>query len=88
MSRADGAATDLERASLGGIEENHAMEQFFYDDETTKRLLRVAKGYAKPVFMCNPSLARACVMLCVRVLCCVCVSFVGAGVRNNPKPQI
>ena len=35
------------------------MEQFFYDDETTTRLLRVAKGYAKPVFMCNPSLARA-----------------------------
>ena len=58
-TREEGAATHLERAALGDVEENHALEQFFYDDETTARLLRVAKGYAKPVFMCNPSLARA-----------------------------
>lgn len=41
------------------VEENHALEQFFYDDETLRRLMTVAKRYERPLFMCNPSLASA-----------------------------
>ena len=54
-----GSATELDPASLVGVEENHNLEQFFYDDETTKRLLTIARRYERPVFMCNPSLAAA-----------------------------
>jgi 16S rRNA G966 N2-methylase RsmD len=57
--RGRGGATELTAATLGGVEENHALEQFFYDDETTKRLMTIAKRYERPVFMCNPSLASA-----------------------------
>jgi len=54
-----GRATDLEPATLMDVEENHALEQFFYDDETLRRLMTVAKRYERPLFMCNPSLASA-----------------------------
>lgn len=54
-----GRATDLEPATLMNVEENHALEQFFYDDETLRRLMTVAKRYERPLFMCNPSLASA-----------------------------
>lgn len=54
-----GRATDLEPATLMDVEENHALEQFFYDDETLRRLMTVAKRYDRPLFMCNPSLASA-----------------------------
>lgn len=54
-----GSATELDPASLVGVEENHNLEQFFYDDATTKRLLTIARRYERPVFMCNPSLAAA-----------------------------
>ena len=42
-----------------GIEEDHAHEQFFYDDATTERLVRFAKQYERPLFLCTPSLAAA-----------------------------
>lgn len=54
-----GSATELDPASLVGVEENHNLEQFFYDDATTKRLLTIARRYERPVFLCNPSLAAA-----------------------------
>jgi 16S rRNA G966 N2-methylase RsmD len=54
-----GSATELDPASLEGVAENHNLEQFFYDDATTKRLLTIARQYERPVFMCNPSLAAA-----------------------------
>lgn len=52
-------ATTIEPAELMGVREDHALEQFFYDDETLARLMRLAKTHERPAFVCNPSLASA-----------------------------
>ncbi|CEF96536.1 DNA methylase, N-6 adenine-specific, eukaryotic [Ostreococcus tauri] len=52
-------ATTIAPAECSGIAEDHALEQFFYSDETLRRLLRVAKRYERPLFVCNPTLAVA-----------------------------
>ena len=59
VKRGDGRATELEPASLMDVEENHALEQFYYDDATLRRLMTIARTFERPLFMCNPSLASA-----------------------------
>ena len=59
VKRGDGRATELEPASLMDVEENHALEQFYYDDSTLSRLMTIARTFERPLFMCNPSLASA-----------------------------
>ena len=55
--RPDGVATDLRPSSVAGVVEDHAHEQFFYDDATQDRIMRLVKNHARPLFLCNPSLA-------------------------------
>ena len=55
-----GAATALTPASVAGVEEDHRFEQFFYCDKTVKRITdSFVALYARPLFLCNPSLAVA-----------------------------
>tara|TARA_B110000977_G_scaffold168850_1_gene218352 strand:+ start:11302 stop:12150 length:849 start_codon:yes stop_codon:yes gene_type:complete len=54
-----GSATELKPASVAGITEDHRFEQFYYNAETTKRIMGFVTMYNKPVFLCNPSLAVA-----------------------------
>ena len=55
-----GAATILTPASVAGVEEDHRFEQFFYCDKTVKRITdSFVSLYARPLFLCNPSLAVA-----------------------------
>ena len=55
-----GAATILTPASVAGVEEDHRFEQFFYCDKTVKRITdSFVALYARPLFLCNPSLAVA-----------------------------
>lgn len=54
---AAGEATALRRASLAGVTEDHAYEQFFWDQPTRRALLSLASQYHRPLMLCCPSLA-------------------------------
>lgn len=41
------------------VSENHAYEQFFFSDDTTRRLADLASQYARPLLLCTPSIAEA-----------------------------
>lgn len=41
------------------VSENHAYEQFFFSDETTRRLADLAAQFTKPLLLCAPSIAEA-----------------------------
>ena len=55
--RPEGVATDLKPSSVAGGTEDHAFEQFFYDDATQDRIMRLVQNHERPLFLCNPSLA-------------------------------
>ena len=55
--RPEGVATDLKPSSVAGVTEDHAFEQFFYDDATQDRIMRLVQNHERPLFLCNPSLA-------------------------------
>ncbi len=44
-------------AILEGVKEDHNYEQFFYSDESTRRIYQLVTTYNYPVLLCNPSLA-------------------------------
>jgi hypothetical protein len=50
-------ATNLERASFAGVEEDHAYEQYFFDAETRTALLALIGQFERPLLLCTPSLA-------------------------------
>ena len=52
-------ATALTPAVLAGIDEDHAYEQYFFDDATRKRLLALVSQFSRPLLLCTPSLAVA-----------------------------
>lgn len=54
-----GRATNIPAADLAGVSEDHRFEQFFYDESSTRRLLKVATSFERPLLVCNPSLAVA-----------------------------
>ena len=41
------------------VSENHAYEQFFFSDETTRRLTDLAAQFSRPLLLCTPSIAEA-----------------------------
>lgn len=53
----NGLATNIKPAYLAGIEEDHAYEQFFYHENSQRRLFKIVQQFEKPLLMCNPSLA-------------------------------
>ena len=52
-----GLATQLEPASLAGVVEDHAYEQFFFDESTRDSLLSLLGRFERPLLLCVPSLA-------------------------------
>jgi hypothetical protein len=52
-------ATSLQLAVLEGVEEDHAYEQYFFDEPTRISLLRLMSTFARPLLLCTPSLAMA-----------------------------
>ena len=54
-----GPATSLRPAELAGVVEDHAYEQFFFDEPTRTSLLALLRQYERPLLMCTPSLAVA-----------------------------
>jgi hypothetical protein len=56
-SHGGGSATDRPVASFAGVPEDHAHEQFFYDDASNSRLFKIVDSFELPVLLCNPSLA-------------------------------
>mmetsp|Transcript_29796 Transcript_29796/g.65142 ORF Transcript_29796/g.65142 Transcript_29796/m.65142 type:complete len:298 (-) Transcript_29796:152-1045(-) len=50
-------ATVLQPATLDGVTEDHAYEQFFFDQPTRLQLLRIMRSYTNPLLLCVPSLA-------------------------------
>ena len=49
----------LEPATLAGVVEDHAYEQFFFDASTRASLLTLLAEYDRPLLVCTPSLAVA-----------------------------
>ena len=39
------------------LTEDHRHEQFFFDEQTTRRLTRLAQGFVHPLLLCLPSVA-------------------------------
>lgn len=52
-------ATALTPATIAGVDENHAYEQFFFDEQTRERLVKLMSCYQRPLLLCAPSLAVA-----------------------------
>lgn len=52
-------ATSLSIATIAGVDENHAYEQYFFDEPTRARLLKLMSCYERPLLLCAPSLAVA-----------------------------
>lgn len=52
-------ATQLQPATLAGITEDHAYEQYYFDEPTRSALLRLLARYRAPLLLCTPSLALA-----------------------------
>lgn len=57
QQRQSGPATDTSAATFAGVSEDHAHEQFFYDDKTNRRLFECLDRFKLPLLLCNPSLA-------------------------------
>lgn len=54
-----GLATSLAPATVSGVAEDHAYEQFFFDDSTVETLLTLLSRYRRPLLFCAPSVAVA-----------------------------
>ena len=53
-----GPATTLIPSTLAGVAEDHAFEQFFFDESTREYLLKLLyERHKKPLLLCAPSLA-------------------------------
>ena len=52
-------ATNLLPAVLAGVVENHAFEQFYFDESCRALLLELLEGYERPLLLCCPSIAVA-----------------------------
>jgi EEF1A lysine methyltransferase 1 len=52
-------ATTLQPAVLAGVVENHAFEQFYFDESCRALLLELLEGYERPLLLCCPSMAVA-----------------------------
>ena len=62
-------ATTLAPATCAGVEEDHAFEQFFFDEPTRAKLLAIlTTQYERPLLLCAPSLAVAAEAAGVRYL--------------------
>eukprot|EP00967_Tisochrysis_lutea_P093901 scaffold136168_cov32-Tisochrysis_lutea.AAC.1 len=52
-----GRATSLPAATLNGVVEDHAFEQFFFDEPTRASLIQLMSRFHRPLLLCVPSLA-------------------------------
>ena len=50
-------ATTLTPATLAGVDEDHAYEQFYFDAQTRAKLEKMLSSYQRPLFVGVPSLA-------------------------------
>ena len=50
-------AANRPMANLAGVSEEHNYEQFFYSENSTKKIYQLVKSYSTPLLLCNPSLA-------------------------------
>eukprot|EP00554_Chaetoceros_debilis_P016348 CAMPEP_0194116160 /NCGR_PEP_ID=MMETSP0150-20130528/25914_1 /TAXON_ID=122233 /ORGANISM="Chaetoceros debilis, Strain MM31A-1" /LENGTH=214 /DNA_ID=CAMNT_0038806817 /DNA_START=206 /DNA_END=846 /DNA_ORIENTATION=+ len=51
------SAINRPMATLSAVQENHSHEQFFYNNQSTKKIYQLVIRYSKPLLLCNPSLA-------------------------------